>query len=91
MMRAQLAVGVACLVVAGVATGAPPATAPPPPIDAVVYVSGYSPQIARYRFDAGSGRLTWLGTTPAPATRRYWQSSRSTASSTRRTRSSTGR
>jgi 6-phosphogluconolactonase len=42
------------------------ATAPPDlPPTPYVYVSGYSPQIARFRLDPATGALTALGTTPA--------------------------
>jgi 6-phosphogluconolactonase len=56
-MRTRLAVAVMSVVVAGGAAAAP--------ANFVVYVSGYSPHIARYDLDAASGRLTTLGTTPA--------------------------
>jgi len=65
-MGTRLAVAVVGLVVAGVAAAAPSATATRGPSESnfTVYVSGYSPQIARYRFDTASGQLTALGTTP---------------------------
>lgn len=48
---------------AGDLAPAPPDLSPPP--TPYVYVSGYSPQIARFRLDPQTGALTALGTTPA--------------------------
>jgi 6-phosphogluconolactonase len=61
-MWTRVAVGWLSLVVAAVAAAAPQATTG----NVIVYVSGYSPQITRYRFDDAAGRLTALGATPAP-------------------------
>ncbi len=71
-MRNRLTLAVVSLVIAPVSAAAPTRTASssvpetrPRADNAFVYVSGYSPQIARYRLDRATGRLTLLGITPA--------------------------